>query len=271
METTAMKKRIITGVLLAAYAIGMLLLGRYAILANLLIMMLIGIYEVVYVLRSAGFRPVAWIHYVTAAAYIPAFLWKGEPGLVLTMFVGVAACMAIAALTRDPSTTDLLATLLPNIYPVYPLIAFAMLTASPAPHWRMLLWLMLLSSVLCDVFALFAGKLLGQRKLMPKVSPNKTVEGAVGGFVGALLAAAIVYLIHLWQGGGVDIWHFLALGVIGGIATQVGDIVASYIKRFCSIKDYGTLFPGHGGLLDRIDGILFNAIAFCVYSLFFLL
>lgn len=266
-----MKKRVVTGVLLAAYVILMLRLGRYAILANLLLMMLIGIYEVVFVLRSAGFKPVAWIHYVTAVAYFPAFLWKGDRGLLLTMFAGLAACMAIAALTRDPSTTDLLATLLPNLYPAYPLIAFAMLTVSPAPHWRLVLWLLLLSSVFCDIFAMFSGKLLGKRKLCPKVSPNKTVEGALGGFLGALLAALIICLISLWQGDGIPLWHFLILGVIGGVATQVGDIVASYIKRFCSIKDYGTLFPGHGGLLDRIDGILFNAIAFCVYSMFFLL
>lgn len=213
----------------------------------------------------------AWIHYVTVAAYIPAYMWKGETGLLLTLFLGVAVCMAIAATTRDPSTTDLLATLLPNIYPTYPLIAFSMLVSSPAPHWKLTIWLMLATSVGCDIFAMMVGKYFGKHKLSPRLAPTRPSRAPLAAFSGRCWAALLVYLVCLWQQTPVPVWHFAILGVVGGVATQVGDIVASYIKRFCSVKDYGTLFPGHGGLLDRIDGILFNAIAYCIYAMFFLL
>lgn len=62
-------------------------------------------------------------------------------------------------------------------------------------------------------------------------------------------------------------WIFIVLALIGSLMTQVGDIVASYIKRFCGVKDFGKIFPGHGGLLDRLDGIMYNAVALCIYLL----
>ena len=266
-----MLKRVITSLVVGAYAILLVNLGRYFILANILLIMLWGVHEVVHALRQAGFRPVAWIHYVCVAVYIPMYLWRGDLGLLVVLFASVAAYMAIAACTRDPSTTDLLATMLPSLYPSYPLVSFVLLTLSPAEHWRLVIWLMLTTAVSCDICAFFFGRFFGKHKLMPKVSPNKTVEGAVGGFFGSLLTAAVVCLICYLKGDGVPWWHFLALGLLGGTATQVGDMVASYIKRFCNIKDYGSIFPGHGGLLDRIDGILFNAVSYCVYCMFFLL
>ena len=87
--------------------------------------------------------------------------------------------------------------------------------------------------------------------------------------LGAILSAVGVYLFCLLRGESFPLYHFLILGVLGGLATQAGDIVASYIKRFCNVKDYGTIFPGHGGVLDRIDGISFNAVVVCVYAMLF--
>ncbi|MDR3084807.1 MAG: phosphatidate cytidylyltransferase [Christensenellaceae bacterium] len=266
-----MLKRVTTGLLLGAYAIAMLLWGRYAILINLVLLMMIGVYEIVYVLNRAGFRPVAWIHYLTALLYIPAYMWRQEKGLILVLLCGFAACMAIACLTRAPGSKDLLATLLPSIYPSYAFVAFAMLALSDAPHWRLLLWMMLLSAVSCDICAMLVGSQFGKHKLIPKVSPKKTVEGAVAGFFGAFLSMVCAWAVFNAFGEPFFIGHFIAFGAIGGVATQIGDLVASYIKRFCGVKDYGTIFPGHGGVLDRLDGILFNAIAFGVYSMFFLL
>lgn len=273
-----MLKRTLTGLVIGAYAIVMVLLGRIALLVNLLAVMIIGVYEVLHVLKQGGYKPMAWMHYATVVALIPAYLLgeqlagNGIIAVLLVLLASVMLCMTYTALRTDPNTNDMLASLLPCIYPTYPLLAFVILVSSTAPHWRMMVWLMLAVSVACDVFALIGGTTwgkAGKHKLLPRVSPHKTVEGAVSGMIGALLAALTVFTICTLRGEIIPLVHFLVLGVLGGVATQAGDIVASYIKRFCGVKDYGTIFPGHGGVLDRLDGILFNALIFCIYSMLF--
>ena len=118
-----------------------------------------------------------------------------------------------------------------------------------------------------DGFALFFGKAFGKHKLIPKVSPNKTVEGAAAGVLGALFSAMIVYGVTVYHGENLSIWIFIGLGLLASVVNQVGDIVASYIKRFCGVKDFGRLFPGHGGLLDRLDSIMYCAVALCIVSM----
>jgi len=144
-------------------------------------------------------------------------------------------------------------------------MAIVMLVCSDSPFWRMMIWLLFALSASSDSAALFAGKFFGKHKLIPRVSPNKTVEGAIGGIAGSLIAAMVVYTITAVRGEGLSIFMFIGLGIVGSVLTQVGDIVASYIKRFCGVKDFGKIFPGHGGLLDRLDGILFTAVGLCIF------
>jgi len=144
-------------------------------------------------------------------------------------------------------------------------LAIVMLVCSDSPFWRMMIWLLFALSASSDSAALFAGKFFGKHKLIPRVSPNKTVEGAIGGIAGSLIAAMVVYTITAVRGEGLSIFMFIGLGIVGSVLTQVGDIVASYIKRFCGVKDFGKIFPGHGGLLDRLDGILFTAVGLCIF------
>jgi len=113
---------------------------------------------------------------------------------------------------------------------------------------------------LSDTAAYFVGERWGTTRLAPRVSPGKTVEGALAG----LATAAVVGLV---AGGplGMSAWHGLALGVIGGVLGPVGDLAASAIKRDAGLKDFPVLFPGHGGVLDRFDALLFSAPAFYFY------
>ena len=111
-----------------------------------------------------------------------------------------------------------------------------------------------------DTCALFAGILFGKHKLAPVVSPKKTVEGAVGGVVGAtVLMLAVVAVFNRFTP--VDIPFFAAavLGAVGAVIGQLGDLTFSVIKRQTGIKDYGHIFPGHGGVLDRFDSVIFVA------------
>lgn len=120
-----------------------------------------------------------------------------------------------------------------------------------------------------DTAAYFTGRAFGKHKLAPVVSPNKTVEGAIGGVIGSMVIGVVVTFIYGLVSGrtesftvNITVYHYLALVVMGAIASVLGimgDLFASAVKRQVGIKDYGTIFPGHGGILDRFDSVMFIA------------
>ena len=139
-----------------------------------------------------------------------------------------------------------------------------------------------------DVFAYFVGSIFGKHKLCPDISPKKTVEGAIGGIVGGILGSALVYFVF-------DFWHFFGygaqfgltfeglglstfntaltyslIGLFGSVATQIGDLLASMIKRYCGVKDYSRILGEHGGIMDRFDGIMFNSVLVSFVFMFIL-
>ena len=107
-------------------------------------------------------------------------------------------------------------------------------------NWEALVVLPFIVAFISDAFALFAGMAFGRHKLAPELSPKKTVEGAVGGFAGAAVCSVLY-------------------GALGSVVSQLGDLSFSYIKREYGIKDFGNIFPGHGGVLDRFDSVIFCA------------
>ena len=118
-------------------------------------------------------------------------------------------------------------------------------------------------SWLTDTGAFFVGRRLGARKLAPRISPNKTLEGTAGGII---VACVIGIPLGIWMEVPLRDAAFLAL--LGSLAGQIGDLAKSAMKRDAGIKDFGGLFPGHGGVLDRFDSILFNAPLFYFYLRF---
>ena len=127
-------------------------------------------------------------------------------------------------------------------------------------QWRALVILPLVIAFISDAFALFAGMAFGKHKLAPELSPKKTVEGAVGGFLGAVVCT-VLYGLVLRLGFQMEVnYLLLALyGALGSVVSQLGDLSFSYIKREYGIKDFGNIFPGHGGVLDRFDSVIFCA------------
>jgi phosphatidate cytidylyltransferase len=125
-------------------------------------------------------------------------------------------------------------------------------------------WLIFISAFGCDTCAYFTGKLLGKHKLVPNLSPNKTVEGAVGGVLGAGLLAMLYGLflakvVHLTNMNANLMIYSTVVGLVGAVFASFGDLAASSIKRLKNIKDFGSIFPGHGGVLDRFDSVIFAA------------
>lgn len=114
------------------------------------------------------------------------------------------------------------------------------------------LWLAFICTWASDTMAFFVGSLLGRHKLCPAISPGKTIEGAVGGLAGSIIGAIIFGVLFK-----IAFVHAVGIGLLVGLSAQLGDLVESSIKRFAGVKDSGNLLPGHGGVLDRFDSILF--------------
>ena len=115
---------------------------------------------------------------------------------------------------------------------------------------------------LSDTGAYFAGTFFGKHKLIPRVSPKKTVEGAIGGIVACMLSCMLYLLISSRLGGdmsGITYPFAAVMGAIASAMSQFGDLAASAIKRDFNVKDYGNIFPGHGGFMDRFDSVMFIA------------
>ena len=144
-----------------------------------------------------------------------------------------------------------------------------------APNYRVIAIMMVfICASSCDIAAFAIGSKFKGPKFAPMISPKKTVSGSIGGILGGMIGAAVVYGISFTGVGGLtglheNIWVslalYLSLGLLIGVATEIGDLMASYVKRHCEIKDYGSLIPGHGGIMDRIDGTMISALATYVY------
>ena len=125
---------------------------------------------------------------------------------------------------------------------------------------RYLIVIPMVAAYCSDAFALFAGMAFGKHKLAPELSPKKTVEGAVGGFTAAVVGC-LLYGVLMERGFHlqVDYLRFALYGALGSMVSQLGDLSFSYIKRQYGLKDFGNIFPGHGGVLDRFDSVIFSA------------
>lgn len=139
----------------------------------------------------------------------------------------------------------------------------------------LLLLIMLFAvTMFTDTFAYFVGSLLKGPKLCPKISPKKTISGAIGGLLGGVIASLLCFFLanlipsinELFLSVNASWWQFLIYGIVGSFFSQCGDIYASLIKRKCATKDYSSVFPGHGGFMDRCDGLSFNVIVILVFA-----
>ena len=133
------------------------------------------------------------------------------------------------------------------------MLSFIYLTRN-LPDGHFAVWLIFICSWGCDTCAYCVGMLIGRHKMAPVLSPKKSVEGAVGGVAGAALLGAVFGALTAGK-----VWEYALICAAGALISMVGDLAASAIKRNRDIKDYGKLIPGHGGILDRFDSVIFTA------------
>ena len=265
-----MKQRIITASIMAAVAISLLALGGVVLAAAIVGIICFAVYEEYGALQRAGHHPLAWPTWAGMVLSVPC-LALGGAKLLIPVAISVAlVTVACIVFRREPKLEDILYSLLPFVSLVLPGMAMLALTGIH-PKSVQLTYLCLMIAIPCvgDIFALYVGSTLRGPKLCPAVSPNKTISGAVGGLIGSLISSLLVGLVA-WvfavnSRAVLPSWgDYVLLGLIGGAVGQIGDLFASMIKRHCGIKDFSNLFPGHGGMLDRLDSVIFMAIiVFC--------
>ncbi len=273
-----MLQRIITGSILVICVALVLYLGGWVFAVVAMTAITLAMREEFHALAVAGHRPVWWPTFVVMVASIPLMLLPSDDrlmSLLLILMLANSLLVLIWVIFREqPKLEDALVSVMPMFTILLPGICLISLLRINAKSLQVTLLCMVFAiSVLGDTLAYFVGTRVGGRKLCPTVSPNKTVSGSMGGLVGSVLGALLVGAIaSIWPP--VDgtklptLGMCMLIGLIGGIAAQVGDLFASLIKRHCNIKDYGSLFPGHGGMLDRLDSILFTSVVvYCFWMI----
>jgi phosphatidate cytidylyltransferase len=250
---------VISGVLLAAAVIALLVIGKGAFAVFAALVVLAGQAEFYAVMRTRGYRPATLLGLVAGALTLAGAYLRGDGAVLFGVFVAMGLSvlwyMAAPAPTRKRLTTDAGVTVLGVLY-VPVLASFAiLLLALPGDIGRNVFLTVLGLTVLYDVAAFAVGSVWGNRPLAPTISPRKSWEGAFGATLLLLLVSvAIVPSIDPFTRSTA-----VGLALLIAVAAPLGDLVESALKRDLGVKDMGTILPGHGGVLDRIDAVLFTA------------
>ena len=206
----------------------------------------------------------AWVMYVYIASQAVLALMHARPTAYLVSFLlAIYLAMFSGILRRKVSGNGALDTVAGLGYPAF--LFAILLMISVTGIWLQVFALGCISSWVCDSAALFGGTAFGKHKLAPEVSPKKTVEGAVCGALASIPAGALLALLPFMRGVSVPLGIVTAL--VASTLGQVGDLAESLIKRMIGIKDFSDLIPGHGGIFDRVDSLLFSipAAFVCLY------
>lgn len=266
-------KRIITALLGVPVAVYVIHTGAELFFGAMVLLVVLAWREYRNMLAARQFHVFHFIG-LMAAVLMLACAWQGnaQESIMVLFLLSMTAFLASIFLNKTHSLPDAAFTVLGVVYVgigFSHLVSLRFLQAEQWIHtpWARLqvgeayLWLAFLGTWASDTFAYFVGSLLGKHKLCPSVSPGKTIEGALGGLSGSILFVALLGM--LFQ---VPLIHGIVLGLLVGLAAPLGDLAESGLKRFCGVKDSGQLLPGHGGILDRFDSILFAVPAVYYYT-----
>ena len=271
-----MKVRILTSIGIAVFGLPLLFLSEYLVYPiAVALLAAVAIFEMSALTGMRRNLPVSIPAYLLALALpIAAYFASDRVELFVSLIFALLAVymfyrFGYAVIKRGAIRfADLSAHLVTTAYIVISFTSLSMLRYIPRGVY--LFSLVFVASWVCDVFAYFVGRAIGRHKLIPEVSPKKTVEGAIGGVVFTTGAFALYgYIVTLLDGPSPNYIALLIFGLVLSVVAQFGDLIASLIKREHGIKDYGFIFPGHGGVLDRFDSIIAVAPVLLMLCLFF--
>lgn len=251
-----LRYRIISAVIGIVLILSLLRWGRVPFSVLISLVTLLGLYEFYRMVRQNGLQPKAILGTITGLAFAPVALWRGEKGIELVLIGAVAVFFVwyLLVLGKNQATLNCSYTVFGSLYVGF-LLSYLVLIRD-LKGGSLLLILVLVATWVSDSSAYVAGKLFGRRRMAPKLSPGKTWEGALTALmVTPVAAVAFVYV------DGLGVLGRIILGLIISLSSQVGDLVESGIKRDMGVKDTGWLIPGHGGILDRFDSLIFSGFA----------
>lgn len=260
-------ERLISGIILVILTIAAIWVGHPILLGVVCIVSLIGQFELYRVLKLEK-SALGIAGYIATIGYELSLLYNKENYMQVFVFSVMLVFMAIYVILYPKYTFKEIAMVFVGV--VYVTMMLSSLYQTRCMDGGIyLVWIVFISAWGSDTCAYCVGKLLGKHKLPSKLSPKKTIEGCTGGVIGAMIIAAIYAYIFKdnLEMHGCSIALFTIVGGLGAICSQIGDLAASAIKRNYQVKDYGTLIPGHGGIMDRFDSILFTApLAFIFFT-----
>ena len=258
------KTRLLSGILLVILALVTIISGGPVLFATVLAISLIGMTELYKVFKIEK-TPLGFCGYLFALAHYALLYVKPElPGETLNwfmiLFMAYLICViAVMVFAYPKYHADQMMAAFFGLFYVSVMLSY-IYQIRILPGGVFTVWLIFICSWGCDTCAYCVGMLIGKHKMAPVLSPKKSVEGGIGGIVGAALIGLLYALaVNHWGNAGTDVVRYVIIGAVGGAISQIGDLGASAIKRNYDIKDYGKLIPGHGGILDRFDSVIFTA------------
>ncbi|MBQ2956386.1 MAG: phosphatidate cytidylyltransferase [Clostridia bacterium] len=271
--------RVTTGLIMLAVMLVLWCVQGAPLRIALMLFTCLAVWEMYNALSVKGMRPRRWVGVTYAVLALPVYLMGGAVLLTPLTTVFCVLGLAVVLFRGEADFEAAVGTLFPIFYPG---LMFTMLypiqdLGNPLLSSLALGLTFLLPSV-ADVCAYEVGSRWGKHKMAPKLSPKKTMEGALAGMGGALLTSILLPLVFMLLSRWVEafkpfagtipaLWKFIPMGILAGFASIMGDLAASMVKRYCGIKDFGTLLPGHGGIMDRLDSVLFNGVVVFTFFL----
>ena len=267
-----MIQRTVTGLCLTALLAFSLWMGGWVFSSLFMLFLCAAMYEMLKAIKQAGHRIVEWPCWLCLAASLVLFnvqgsAMTGSVTYLMPLMAGTFFLISVMIIFRaGPALEDALLSAMPLAAVALPGMCMLGLQNAPERSLQLLLTLLAFGVPLAgDTLAYCVGSRLGKRKLCPEVSPHKSIEGAIAGLVGSILFAMLCAGIVSVFAPIPPFWHFPILGLVGGMAGQMGDLFASLVKRSCGIKDFSNIFPGHGGVMDRLDSVLWATVVFYIY------
>lgn len=248
--------RLASGIVLVAVTIALMVNGGWPLFWVVTAISLIGLFEL-YRVADLHKTPPAVIGYISSVVLDILILDGYYEYLILWLILTLMVMMACYVIAYPKYHTDQMTLLLFGLVYVTIMMSF-IFKVRYLEGGILTVWLIFVASWGSDTCAYCAGKLFGKHKLPSKLSPNKTIEGCLGGIIGAALIG-FLFALAFYRQETEYWWQFALIGGVGSVISQIGDLTASAIKRNYNIKDYGKLIPGHGGILDRFDSIIFTA------------
>ena len=271
-----MKTRVMSGIEIGVILLIVLLSGGYVLAAVLLILSEIAYFEL---MRATGIHQkehrcngIELCGYIAVALHYVLMVLTGNDiryFLISILFVFFAVMIVYVLTFPKYNAQQAMTAIFSFLYAPMMLSFIYMLRM--VPYGRFIVWVPFVAWI-CDTFAYLCGRAFGKHKLCPKLSPKKTIEGAIGGVIGSVAAGAVfgMVLSKFATHDSNMVWIFMVITLVAGMISQIGDLAASGIKRDHQIKDYGNLIPGHGGIMDRYDSVIFVTPMVYLLAVFFM-